>query len=203
MSKTDTYPPLLAVIRFTIASNSSRTLNATQAYDVTSSGITLASATGTLVDKDVAVKNPFARTELNVALQLWTTDAPVITAGELSGAKKDTVGAILAGSSATLNLGRYERIIAQTPNNTKSSDVKLDDTYSRKAAATTLCFEGTANDGTVRPSLSKNSKATNPNTIFYGGIPVATSDYRKWQGKYAVLKINTITGNGVLRIYDA
>jgi len=56
MSKTDSLLRLLAILRFSVPSNSSRTLNATQAYDVTSIGITLASAIGTLLDKDVAVK---------------------------------------------------------------------------------------------------------------------------------------------------
>jgi len=63
-------------------------------------------------------------------------------------------------------------------------------------------FGSTSNGGTAPFELLNKSKATNPNTTFYGAITVGTGDYKKWQGKYAVLKINTVTGKGVLRIYD-
>jgi hypothetical protein len=204
MSKADLSFRLLAIIRFTIASNSSRTLNATQAYDVTSSGITLASATGKLVDKDVAVKALAEARLVGVGLTVTTTAANAVANGELSGAEKVDASGLLLGSSATLNLARYQQLIIQTPNNIKSSDVKLDGSRDPAAyTATTLRFSGTDTTKPFSTAVPKNSKATNPNTVFYGGIPVGTGDYNKWQGKYAVLKINTITGNCVLRIYEA
>ena len=182
MSKTDSSLRLLAILRFTVPSNSSRTLNATQAYDVTSSGITLASATGTLVDKDAAVKTESLKCAeaLYVGLSITGTGGEFVTAG----AEKQFI-ITPAASSATLSTWLLPIIpLLKGP----------------LAAATTIMFNGTA---TVdRSGLSNKSKATNPNTSFYGAITVGTGDYKKWQGKYAVLKINTVTGKGVLRIYD-
>ena len=198
MSKADLSFRLLAIIRFTIASNSSRTLNATQAYDVTSSGITLASAIGKLLDKDVAVKAEIPVGEVvNIGLSLTAAgyDARLPT----EGTEKQITGSI-GNSTATLSVAK--KPAKRTPA-AESSDMKLDGSRDPPAYnATTLSFTG---DASIIPAggAPKNSKATNPNTTFYGGIPVGTGDYNKWQGKYAVLKINTITGNCVLRIYDA
>jgi hypothetical protein len=199
MSKTDLSLRLLAILRFTIPSNSSRTLNATQAYDVTPSGITLASATGKLLDKDVAVKAQQPGERL-IGLTVATTGA-----GDASvlGAEKAALNPeSLFGNTATLTLGSGVKNVAagakkrQSANNNNKGDWPL-------GTATTMSFNGASIGSALQPTLSKNSKATNPNTIFYGGIPVGTGDYKKWQGKYAVLKINTSTGKCVLRIYDA
>jgi len=202
MSKTDLSLRLLAILRFTIPSNSSRTLNATQAYDVTSSGITLASAIGTLLDKDVAVKAeaavPLPTQVVGVGLTVKTT--ATVYPFEL-GAEKAAVNPLLVtGNTVALtvvankNLGngaKKKRLVAPTcpgyPNCTIS----------------TANFQGTASGRLIEGPVLNNSKATNPNTIFYGGIPVGTGEYKKWQGNYAVLKINTSTGKCVLRIYDA
>jgi hypothetical protein len=203
MSKTDLSLRLLAILRFTIPSNSSRTLNATEAYDVTSSGITLASAIGTLVDKSVVVKTENPRTiELMTGLSVQTTGA-----GDASGlgAEKAAINPTsLLGSSATLTVGAGAAKKRQSANIRQKCNVNQTDNCTPfVGAANTLSFTGTSSGEVFQPSLSKNSKATNPNTIFYGGIPVGTGDYKKWQGKYAVLKINTSTGKCVLRIYDA
>jgi len=200
MSKADLSLRLLAILRFTIPSNSSRTLNATQAYDVTSSGITLASAIGNLVDKSVAVK------DVDKVSGTWNLGITVKASGAGdalgSGAEKATDPALLAGNTVTANvwvksvnstaLGKK-----QSANNNKGS-CRLS-----SGVPSSLGFSGASIGGLFQYNLSKNSKATNPNTIFYGGIPVGTGDYKKWQGKYAVLKINTSTGKCVLRIYDA
>jgi hypothetical protein len=206
MSKTDTSPRLLATLRFTVASNSSRTLNATQAYDVTPSGITLASALGTLVDKDVAVKaDASATAELNVGLTLTNMGGALG-----SGAEKATAGAGKRASStatATICMKTVEPVVRdkkQSANNGQKCDINSSGScIPPDSLATTLSFTGSASAGPLQTGLSNKSKATNPNTVFYGGIPVGTGDYKKWQGKYAVLKINTVTGKGVLRIYDA
>jgi hypothetical protein len=218
MSKADLSLRLLAILRFTIPSNSSRTLNATQAYDVTPSGITLASATGKLLDKDVAVK------DVDKVLSDWKVAGVGITVRTTGvgdtlglGAEKAalTNPVLLAGSSATLTVVPTRNLegaknVAAGAKKRQSANIrqKCDTTQSGNSppafgAATTLGFTGTASGGRFESAVSKNSKATNPNTIFYGGIPVGTGDYKKWQGNYAVLKINTSTGNCVLRIYDA
>jgi len=211
MSKTDLSLRLLAILRFTIPANSSRTLNATEAYDVTPSGITLASAIGKLLDKDVAVKAEaalFPLAPVGVGLTVKATgtgDASGLGAEKATGA-----GALLAGSTAALTLGSGVKNVAAGAKNVPAGAKKRQYANNNKVSCrtssgvpNTLSFQGTLSGERLQPSLSKNSKATNPNTIFYGGIPVGTGDYKKWQGKYAVLKINTSTGKCVLRIYDA
>ena len=190
MSKADLSLRLLAVLRFTVPSNSSRTLNATQAYDVTSSGITLASAIGKLLDKDAAVKaDASAGKEVQTGLTVWDTGA-IYGYGQVN--KEDAQAWVIPNATAGVWVNGL---------NTVEVDKKQ---YANNRQVSTLQFSGTTPFSLLlNPAVSKNSKATNPNTTFYGGIPVGTGDYNKWQGKYAVLKINTITGKGVLRIYDA
>lgn len=182
MSKTGTSLPLLAILRFNIPSNSTRTLNATQAYDTTPSGVTLGSFLGTLVDNAAAVKAEIKPANVNVGLSLTTTGANIVPG---LGAEKQSSPAI-AGSSATLSVG------------TTTACVPIN-----ACASQTLTYQGTTTNITPAGGVSNKSKATNPNTTFYGAITVGTGDYKKWQGNYAVLKINTSIGKGVMRIYDA
>ena len=181
MSKTDSLLRLLAILRFSVPSNSSRTLNATQAYDVTSSGITLASAIGKLVDKDAAVKA--APSPLAVGVGLSLTGVVIIP--------KDTAGA--GKQAAAGDFGSTATISAVPVAKARQS--------ASHGPTTTITFGGNA--GVQLGVVPNISKETNPNTTFYGAITVGTGDYKKWQGNYAVLKINTVTGKGVLRIYDA
>ena len=185
MSKTDSLLRLLAILRFSVPSNSSRTLNATQAYDVTSSGITLASAIGTLVDNSVAVKANADKVFNNISLSTTTAGGVVFPPGAPGAGKRATF--IPTSTSATLSATPALRKLK------RAADYRV---------VTTLDFGGTATGYRLSSGLSNKSKATNPNTFFYGAITVGTGDYKKWQGKYAVLKINTVTGKGVLRIYD-
>ena len=182
MSKTDSSLRLLAILRFAIPSKSSRTLNATQAYDVTSSGITLASATGTLLDRDVAVKGEYRY--LGVGL----------TVSGMSGSS--AMGTAMGEKQVAIEGGYIDGCTATLTAYTKQPRAR----EARDRAQTTYSFTGTAIYGII--PVSNKPKATNPNTFFYGAITVGTGDYKKWQGKYAVLKINTVTGKGVLRIYD-
>ena len=198
MSKTDTSLRLLAILRFSVPSNSSRTLNATQAYDVTSSGITLASAIGTLVDNSVAVK---AERPRGVGVGLTVTAGGAYSGGDGGFGKESAelgTGVSTATVTAWKDLAGTEPFIGKCEPNVNDGC-----TPGFKGAATTLGFSGTATGEVITRGLSNKSKATNPNTTFYGAITVGTGDYKKWQGKYAVLKINTVTGKGVLRIYDA
>lgn len=189
MSKTDSSLRLLAILRFTVPSNSSRTLNATQAYDTASSGITLASAIGTLVDNSVAVKAQRGTEAITIGLSLRT--AGVTNPFGTADAEKREAAADFGASTVELGV-----VKVQKKQSAKACDAitTLRQSY---GPATTLNFNGD------QVLLGGNVIKTNPNTTFYGGIPVATGDYKKWQGKYAVLKINTVTGKGVLRIYDA
>ena len=202
MSKTDSSLRLLAILRFSVPSNSSRTLNATQAYDVTSSGITLASAIGKLVDKSVAVKAGVLKPQ-EVSMGLTLTGAGANLQGDTVGAGKQNADVEILSSNATLAVVPAAKARQSANKCTICGDGKC--CPGAKGTATTLDFIGTGNTtgDVIAYGLSNKSKATNPNTTFYGGIPVATGDYKKWQGKYAVLKINTVTGKGVLRIYDA
>ena len=202
MSKTDSLLRLLAILRFTVPSNSSRTLNATQAYDVTSSGITLATATGTLLDKSVAVKSNAGNPAVGVGLSFMA--GGTYTGGD-SGFEKQTASEVRLYQFRSTSLWTSP---IQAGAGTEVFSDKCDENQfgnclpAFKGTATTLGFGGTSNGGTPKFDLLNKSKATNPNTFFYGAITVGTGDYKKWQGKYAVLKINTVTGKGVLRIYD-
>ena len=209
MSKTDSLLRLLAILRFSVPSNSSRMLNATQAYDVTSSGITLASAIGKLLDKDVAVKTSAGdHRDMDVGLSVT---AAYTKARDAFGAEKKELAGTFGLSTAivkfwgNLNVpnGKKETGKCSTNYNTCGTVYYPDCCPSDRYVATTLNFNGTAPSGVIANGLSNKPKATNPNTVFYGAITVGTGDYKKWQGKYAVLKINTVTGKGVLRIYDA
>jgi hypothetical protein len=190
MSKTNTSSRLLAILRFTIPSKSSRTLNATQAYDKTSSGITLASATGRLVDKGAAVKDvpsePGAEYRANIGLTFTEARKAAGEPEYIDSAERNTQDLVPAAAVNGVTMA-----LTGTVPNFKSRDKFYN--------VSTAGFTGSVLQDV--PGLT-NSKATNPNTTFYGGISVATGDYRKWQGKYAVLKLNTTTGKGVLRIYE-
>ena len=58
----------------------------------------------------------------------------------------------------------------------------------------TVTFQGNFEEEIISTADSKD--------IFYGAITVGTGNYREWQGKYAVLKIDLVTNNAILRVYN-
>jgi hypothetical protein len=192
-------------------------LNATQAYDVTPSGITLASALGTLVDKDVVVKDGLADyryvsigfTVTNMGATSGGIGAEKANAGRQESFGMVGGGMVGGGNGVVLVLVTSKKNAIVENARKKKTAAKPSPPYTPSpvyptCANSTANFQGTADlEGGSPIDVSNKSKATNPNTVFYGGIPVGTGDYKKWQGKYAVLKINTSTGKCVLRIYDA
>ena len=186
MSKTDaSLDPLVGILRFNFPTKSTRTLSATQAYDTSRSQVVLGSFTGKLTDKTATEKSPdYAG---------WTGSLTTYRAGgriDDAGAKRNnarTSGAETVSLSATSSAP----IIL-----TSSSSLQVPVSYG-------ITFNGTTTIGPANGDQrgSSNSKATNANTTYYGAITVGLGEYKKWQGNYAVLKINTVTEKAVLRIY--
>ena len=63
----------------------------------------------------------------------------------------------------------------------------------------TLQFTGVLDKSTL-PVANTKSNATKE--IYYGAFTVGTGEYREWQGKYAVLKVDLLTNNAILRVYN-
>ena len=192
MSKTDTsLGPLVGILRFDAPSKSTRTLSATQAYDTSRSQIVLGNFTGKLTDKTATEKDGKHDPWQMVVLTTTTTDFGDWT-DSVVGAKVDG-DPVPAFRTVTLS--------ALGPGGT---------TIQEKAACFGVdngCPQGVTFSGAAGPKVtpaiasSSNSKAINANTTYYGAITVGLGEYKKWQGNYAVLKINTVTEKAVLRIY--
>ena len=196
MSKTDTsLGPLVGILRFNLPAKSTRTLNATQAYDTSPSQVVLGSFTGKLTDKTSTEKadtyelcsGTFTSTlfgdGIDVAADL-KRQLSFIEPGTLSLSATSVSPIVLSSSSASTN--------------PTSSGIPSGVTFTGVAG-----FDDPFDDPLAGfdPSASSNSKATNSNTTYYGAITVGLGKYKKWQGNYAVLKINTVTEKAILRIY--
>jgi len=189
MSKTGTeLGSLVGILTFDLSAKSTRTLSATQAYDILSrTQIVLGSFTGKLTDKSVVVKasdvGPGGAWNGNITLAEFGN-----TAGTHGyGAKRDGNGVVVKGTVALSALGA----VGKNPGKTAVP-----------WAPGGVTFQGTrVLSNTIAIASSSNSKATNANTTYYGAITVGLGEYKKWQGNYAVLKINTVTEKAILRIY--
>jgi len=198
MSKTDaSLRPLVGVLRFDLPAKSTRTLSATQAYDTSRSQIVLGSFTGKLTDKTAKEKSG------DGAVWSVALTATLHAAG------------LVPLSAKPANLKQLIQFVDNVNMNTVSLNGwdfgGIDDVKLPKAAIP--CQQNCAPDGVTFTGtavglplygvegLSSISKATNANTTYYGAITVGLGEYKKWQGNYAVLKINTVTEKAVLRIY--
>jgi len=169
-SKTGTTDPV-AVLKFATSASSSRTLNASQAYDTQQTYYLLGSYVGSLNDKE----GP-------------QTGVPVLVSSANSQHPDYDVGqplAIRGLQSATLSISSY------LDNTAKSTS----DCCGHKAV-----FTGVSSGGSGALSTS-NPRVTNPVTIYDGVILLGVGGFKKYQGKNAVLKINTVTETAILRIY--
>ena len=160
---------LLGNIRFVFDVTKSRNLNATQAYDSSTTQIVLANYPATAT----ATKKTLAPTQGIVLIGLTGVPAEgaIYVAGtdNLEDSTKSTLASTAAG------------IISLTYKST------LD-------PRSTVGFQGSYEEETLVPANTKN--------IFYGAIIVGTGEYRTWQSKYAVLKVDLVTNNAILRVYD-
>jgi hypothetical protein len=158
---------LLGTIKFVFDVTKSRNLNATQAYDTSTTQIVLANYPAT------ATKKALAPTQGKVLIGLTGVPAEgaIYVAGtdNLEDSTKSTLASTAAG------------IISLTYRTTLDS-------------RSTVGFQGSYEEEIVVPANTKN--------IFNGSVIVGTGEYRDWQGKYGVLKVDLLTNNAVLRVYD-
>jgi len=196
MSKTESsLGSLVGILRFDRPSKSTRTLSATQAYDILSrTQMVLGSFTGKLTDKSAVVKGP--------SDGLWSVSTTTTDFGDTrvagAGAKRDGDGMFeYTGGVGPVTLSAMRRGAAVALNSGKT-------TIPCKGCGANngITFSGSAPQALrIESASSSNSKAVNANTTYYGAITVGLGEYKKWQGNYAVLKINTVTEKAILRIY--
>ena len=197
MSK-DSYAPgeLIGLIRFVFDTTQSRTLNATQAYDSNPSQIVLAS-----YPAKASIKAPAK--SLGVGGSIGKVyDGTVL----VNGAGYPKPGVILAtgnkegmaGLMKTVELayGAYYPAF-------QAGSKQENEAYVFTQPGSTVNFAGIEllADGDLVAGSSKRKSTANKD-IFYGAITVGTLLYKEWQGKYAVLKVDLLTNNAILRVYN-
>ena len=184
MSK-DSFAPgeLLGTVRFVFDKTKTRTLNATQAYDTNPSQIVLASFPASATKK------------------LLTKETPPLfedAVGSVSFGVTTTGNAIDIGFDLSRGLGPKSTASV----NVSFVDAQLPDAQLPEGAVplppNTAIFGGM---NTIRGVDSLKSNTTKD--IYYGAMTVATGLYRDWQGKYAVLKVDLLTNNAILRVYNS
>jgi hypothetical protein len=196
MSKVSFSRELLGTIRFIFDKTKSRTLNATQAYDISTSQIVLgsfpASATKKLLTKDLEAAEKYALGRDGTVAVTLTYGGGLITGTGLGKADQKAEPAITVPTSATVGWkDAYGDDFALKKSKIEGFSVQ----------ANTACFAGTSADR-GRLSGGAATKFNAAKDIFYGAITVGTGLYRTWQGKYAVLKVDLLTNKAILRVYN-
>jgi hypothetical protein len=192
MSKTDaSLGPLVGTLTFDLPAKSTRTLSATQTYDTSRSQLVLGSFKGKLTDKTATEKDGTAR---------WSTMGVSLTTTGYGATPEYYVGVHAKKDNDNNDIGSPLQTVHLESTNERASTNRTSDTISEKTAVDYWSTFGVTFQGTA--PASSNSKATNANTTYYGAITVGLGKYKKWQGNYAVLKINSVTEKAVLRIYD-
>jgi len=187
---------LLGTIKFVFDKTKSRTLNATQAYDVSTSQIVLASYPAKATKKAPAksledpTSVPF---ELEGTVGVTATAWPAVELGFLGKADREE-SPIIFTSSANVSFGADRS--TGTGGLTKS---KIE--VAGAGQASTVLFGGTSTGSAGLP-LGAATKSNANKEIYYGAITVAIGEYRTWQGKYAVLKVDLLTDKAILRVYN-
>jgi hypothetical protein len=211
MSKVSFSRELLGVVRFVFDPTQSRTLNATQAYDKSPSQIVLASYPATASKKPS--KNRQNRSGGVVSFTATTTgddrSGGVIPITTTTTGDAIDIGFDLSRglkSTASVNLNFFNSF-----GDSKSDGVLKADKVSRQGMrGDTAIFGGmtiTRFGGmTITRTTTRGVDPLKSNTtkdIYYGAMTVATGLYRDWQGKYAVLKVDLLTNNAILRVYNS
>jgi hypothetical protein len=198
MSK-DSFAPgeLIGIIKFVFDKTKSRTLNATQAYDVSSSQIVLGSYSAKASKKSPAKSLedptlvPFIVVGKGTAVRNGTVVASVTTWPTVV-ADGDVLGKDAAQFPVATTVGYTEDLRAGL---TQKQKVQPGHQF-----ANGVTFNGIGS--AIVAGNDANSKTNANKEIYYGAITVAIGEYRTWQGKYAVLKVDLLTDKAVLRVYD-
>jgi hypothetical protein len=203
MSK-DSYAPgeLIGTIKFVFDKTKSRTLNATQAYDSNPSQIVLASYPAT------ATKKAPTKSLEAEGVEIGDDGDVVGYTGRIS-VNETTYGSTL-GDSAGTNKVLNPTIVVKPltlsfstiiPTGSAVGSKKANDPAIAYRTGSTAIFTSSAvNSGRLVGSSKRKSSANKD--IFYGAITVGTVLYKEWQGKYAVLKVDLLTNNAILRVYN-
>jgi hypothetical protein len=186
---------LLGTIKFIFDKTKSRNLNATQAYDSSTSQIVLASYKGksTINTSTNSLGGLYPTPTYDGDVNVTATQNPVVSlapqAGRAdltkpgTGAKSLTLGWTALPTGATKQTAALQTLQRQ---------------------GDTVQFAGIAIDADgiepADPGATIKSNATKE--IFTGNIIVGTGLYREWQGKYAVLKVDLLTDKAILRVYN-
>ena len=191
MSKVSFSRELLGTIKFVFDKTKSRTLNATQAYDTSPSQIVLASYPAKASIKAPAkslgkVLNSFYNNSGTAALK-WIVTGYQFSEMKATGNKVEPEYNIPVGRVEFW----YHRDLLPSS--------KVEDPDGTIRAESVVSFTGTLADGLLDSSKRKSNANKD---IFYGAITVGTGLYKEWQGKYAVLKVDLLTNNAILRVYN-
>ena len=200
MSKVSFSRELLGTIKFVFDKTKSRTLNATQAYDTSTSQIVLASysATSTIkgptkgLGKVVPDNSDGFGT---VAVHMTQTGLAPQTGPESTFGLKAREEEVYLLLSAPTSLALA--LITPVPTAPAAKNTTL-------KPVGTVKFDGLAyyRDGITGPNLPASAKSNAAKEIFAGNITVGTGLYRDWQNKYAVLKVDLLTNKAILRVYN-
>ena len=193
MSK-DSYAPgeLIGLIRFVFDKTKSRTLNATQAYDSNPSQIVLASYPATST-----IKTPAK------SLGKVSRDFVLDGVAAASGYTYSRADGMLATGNKRQQAARAEAL--KTVNFGFSLTDPGSQLGSKQALArnkSTVNFSGALGALPLTVAIDA-TKSNATKDIFYGAITVGTGEYKEWQGKYAVLKVDLLTNNAILRVYNS
>jgi len=192
MSKVSFSRELLGVVRFVFDKTKSRTLNATQAYDKSPSQIVLASYPAT-ASKKLLTKKVLPDAVGGVA------SVNLVKAGQLAAGLpvKEVLGKSDIVSKDIAVPGAIDISFAPfAPGTVREGTTKY-------VEAGTAMFTGVSGIALLLPAgddADVRSKKTKE--IYYGAMTVGTGDYRAWQGKYAVLKVDLLTNKAILRVYN-
>jgi hypothetical protein len=183
---------LLGTIKFIFDKTKSRTLNATQAYDTSTSQIVLASYKGKSTintpTNSLGDSGPDPSKVFGVAVEVTGTQNPALLLSPQPG--KD----VLIGSAGPKTITAGWTVARSLPAGAAKQTLIV---------PTTGQFSGILiKPAGITPVDPGGTKSNATKEIFAGNITVGTGLYRTWQGKYAVLKVDLLTDKAILRVYN-
>ena len=187
---------LLGFIRFVFDPTQSRSLNATQAYDDSSSQIVLASypATSTIKTPAKSLGADSGKVSSGTVAVSGTTYGNSLRIMSVKDELKQSM-VYVWGSAMSVAYG--DSLAWSAGNDSKQNNSKFGPLVG------TVSFNGTAADYSFAQADPSKRKSSDTKDIFYGAIIVGTGPYSEWQGKYAVLKVDLVTNNAILRVYNS
>jgi len=189
---------LLGTIKFVFDVTKSRNLNATQAYDVSTSQIVLASYPATSTIKTSAKSLASSSKGGNN----FILGSAVVTGTNWAGSSMVEAGVSMFGG---LRTGKEE---ASTIPPFKGIEMSFGPSLKGGQAGlknSSGVFVKPENVIVFSGLYSQQDTFTKSNAtkdIFSGNITVGTGLYKTWQNKYAVLKVDLLTNKAILRVYN-